>query len=89
MAAPRRAVELSIGSDDSARLELIARSRTQPAMRVDRARMFLAYNADLSSVAVRERIGVVRYTVRRCVRRAEPWASLRRSKEVRDPARHL
>jgi len=71
MAAPRRVVELSIGSDDLARLELIARSRTEPAMRVERARMLLAYHADPSSVAVGERIGVMRHTVRRCVRRAE------------------
>jgi transposase len=71
MAAPRRVVELSIGSDDLARLESIARSRTEPAIRVERARMLLAYHADPSSVAVGERIGVMRHTVRRCVRRAE------------------
>jgi transposase len=71
MAAPRRVVELSIGSNDLARLEAIARSRSEPAMRVERARILLSYHANPSSVAVGERIGVMRHTVRRCVRRAE------------------
>jgi transposase len=71
MAAPRRVVEFSIGSDDLARLESIARSRTEPAIRVERARILLAYHANPSSVEVGERIGVMRHTVRRCVRRAQ------------------
>lgn len=71
MAAPRRVVELAIGSDDLARLESIARSRSEPAIRVERARMLLAYHANPSSVAVGEQVGVMRHTVRRCVRRAE------------------
>ena len=40
-------------------------------MRVERARILLAYHANPSSIAVGERIGVMRHTVRRCVRRAE------------------
>ncbi len=71
MAAPRRVVDLSIGADDLARLEAIARSRTEAAIRVERARMLLAYYANPSSVAVGERVGVMRHTVRRCVRRAQ------------------
>jgi len=71
MAAPRRVVELSIGSDEVSLLESIARSRTEPAIRVERARMLLAYRANLSSTAVGEQIGVMRHTVRRCVRRAQ------------------
>ncbi len=71
MAAARRKVEFSVSSDDLYRLESIARSRTEPAIRVERARMLLAYLANPSSVAVGERIGVMRHTVRRCVRRAE------------------
>ena len=71
MAAVRRKVEFSVSSDDLYRLESIARSRTEPAIRVERARMLLAYLANPSSVAVGERIGVMRHTVRRCVRRAE------------------
>ena len=71
MATPRRVVELSIGSDDLSLLESIARSRTEPAIRVERARMLLAYRANPSSTAVGEQIGVMRHTVRRCVRRAQ------------------
>jgi transposase len=71
MAAPRRVVELSIDSDEVSLLESIARSRTEPAIRVERARMLLAYRANPSSTAVGEQIGVMRHTVRRCVRRAQ------------------
>ena len=70
MAAPRRVVEFSIGSNELTQLEAIARSRTEAAIRVERARMLLAYHANPSAVAVGERIGVMRHTVRRCVRRA-------------------
>jgi transposase len=66
-------LELSIGTDDLARLESIARSRTEPAVRVERARLLLAYRADPSSTAVGQRIGVMRHTVRRCVRRARSF----------------
>jgi hypothetical protein len=51
MAAPRRVVELSIDPDDLSRLELIARSRTEPAIRVERLRILLAYQSNPSSVA--------------------------------------
>ena len=71
MTAPRRVVEFSIGADDLAQLESIARSRSEAAIRVERARILLAYHANPSSVAVGERIGVMRHTVRRCVRRAQ------------------
>src|SRR5690349_17256589 len=55
---------------DLARLEALARSRTEPASRVERARILLAYRAEPSSTAVGERIGVTHQTVQRCVRRA-------------------
>ena len=71
MAAPRRVVEFSIGADDLVRLESIARSRSEPAIRVERARLLLAYRSNPSSTAVGEQIGVMRHTVRRCVRRAQ------------------
>ncbi|MBV8095956.1 MAG: helix-turn-helix domain-containing protein [Acetobacteraceae bacterium] len=51
-------------------METIARSRTEPASRVERARNLLAYRADPSSTAVGERIGVTHQTVQRCLRRA-------------------
>src|SRR2546423_6595325 len=70
MAAPRRLIELSIGADDLALLEALARSRTEPASRVERARILLAYRAEPSSTAVGERFGITHHTVRRCLHRA-------------------
>jgi transposase len=51
-------------------LEVIARSRTEPASRVERARILLAYRSEPSSTAVGARIGVTHHTVQRCLRRA-------------------
>lgn len=70
MAAPRRIIEVSIGEADLARLETIARSRTEPAGRVERARILLACRADPSTYAVGEAIGVTHHTVLRCLDRA-------------------
>jgi transposase len=63
-------IELSIEADDLARLETMARSRTEPARSVQRARILLAYRSDPSSMAVAAQIGVTHRTVQRCVRRA-------------------
>ena len=41
MAAPRRVSDLAIGEEELAELEIISRSRTEPAGRVCRARMLL------------------------------------------------
>ena len=71
MAAPRRVIDLAVGADDLARLEAMSRSRTEPASRVERARILLAYRSDPSSTAVGERIGVTHHTVQRCLRRAQ------------------
>jgi len=70
MAAPRKAIEISIGADDVARLAAIARSRTEPASRVERARILLRYRDDPSSYGVGRALGVTHQTVRRCVARA-------------------
>jgi transposase len=70
MAALRRVIEIKIGEEDLARLETIARSRTEPACRVERARILLAYRADPSTYAVGELIGVTHQTVQRCLHRA-------------------
>jgi len=59
-----------MGPDDLAQLEAMSRSRTEPASRVERARILLAYRSDPSSTAVGERIGVTHHTVQRCLRRA-------------------
>jgi len=70
MAAPRRIIEISIGDEEVSWLERIARSRTEPACRVARARMLLAYRTDPSAHAVGEAIGVTHQTVLRCLDRA-------------------
>ena len=49
-----------------AKLRSIARSRTEPASRVERARILLRYRDDPSSYGVRMAVGVTHQTVRRC-----------------------
>jgi hypothetical protein len=70
MAAARRVIEISIGDEDLVRLEALSRSRTEPACRVERARILLAYRTDPSTYAVGEAIGVTHQTVQRCLDRA-------------------
>jgi transposase len=70
MTAWRRVIELSIGDEDLGRLVSITRSRTEPASRVERARMLLAYREDPSFFAVGRSLGVHHQTVQRCVERA-------------------
>lgn len=70
MAAPRRVIEISIEHEELVQLEAIARSRTEPACRVERARILLAYRTDPSTYAVGEAIGVTHQTVQRCLDRA-------------------
>jgi hypothetical protein len=70
MAAPRKEIEISIEAADLIELEAIARSRTEWACRVQRARILLGYRADPSTYAVGEAIGVTHQTVQRCLDRA-------------------
>ena len=70
MAAWRRAIELSLTDTDTARLTSIAQSRTEPASRVERARILLAYREDPSFFAVGQALGLHHQTVQRCVERA-------------------
>jgi transposase len=70
MAAWRRAIELSLGDADVARLRSIAQSRTEPASRVERARILLGYRQDPSFFAVGQALGLHHQTVQRCVERA-------------------
>src|SRR5262244_2123954 len=76
MTAWRRAIELSIGDADLAALRAIARSRTEPAIRVERARMLLAYRENPSFFAVGQAMGVHHQTVQRCVERAVAYGPL-------------
>src|SRR4051812_6553253 len=70
MAAWRRAVELSLTDMDTKKLTAIAQSRTEPASRVERARILLAYREDPSFFAVGQALGLHHQTVQRCVERA-------------------
>ena len=70
MTAWRRAIELSIGGEDLAKLVSITRSRTEQANRVERARMLLAYREDPSFFAVGRALDVHHQTVQRCAERA-------------------
>jgi transposase len=70
MAAPRRVVNLTISRKELSQLRSIARSRTEAAGRVGRARMLLAYREDPSFFAVGHALGVHHQTVQRCVERA-------------------
>src|ERR1700719_164977 len=85
MAAWRRAIELSLGDADTAKLRSIAQSRTEPPSRVERARILLAYREDPSFFAVGRALGLHHQTVQRCVERvvAEgPMAAL--EQELKD-----
>jgi transposase len=70
MAAWRRAIELSLGDEDRAKWRSIAQSRTEPASRVERARILLAYREAPSFYAVGRALGLHHQTVQRCVERA-------------------
>jgi transposase len=70
MAALRKVVEFSIGATDAAKLQSIARSRTESASRVERARILLRYRDDPSHYAVGRAVGVTHQTVQRCLARA-------------------
>ena len=70
MAAWRRAIELSLGDTDLEKLKSVARSRTEPASRVERARILLSYWENSSFFAVGQALGLHHQTVQRCVERA-------------------
>jgi transposase len=76
MAALRLVVELAIGEEDVTKLMAMTRSRTEPASRVERARMLLAYRDDPSFFAVGRALGVHHQTVQRCVERAMAFGPL-------------
>ncbi len=76
MAGRRKAIELAMSEEDLAALRAIARSRTEPASRVERARMLLAYREDPSFFAVGRALGVHHQTVQRCIERALVYGAL-------------
>jgi transposase len=76
VSAWRRVLELAIGEEDLRRLQVIARSRTEPASQVERARMLLAYREDPSFFAVGQALRVHHQTVQRCVERAVAYGPM-------------
>src|SRR5258707_11285906 len=76
MAGWRQAVEVAMTDEDVARLLAISRSRTEPASRVERAQMLLAYREKPSFFAVGQRLGVHHQTVQRCIERALAYGPL-------------
>jgi transposase len=76
VAGLRKAIELAMSEEDLAALRAIARSRTEPASRVERARMLLAYREDPSFFAVGRALGVHHQTVQRCVERALVYGAM-------------
>src|SRR3979490_2587968 len=76
MAGWRRAVELEITAGEIERLTALSRSRTEPASRVSRAQMLLAYRENPSFCAVGQRVGVHHQTVQRCIERALAYGPL-------------
>src|SRR3954462_2577181 len=76
MAGWRRAVELAMTCEEIERLTTLSRSRTEPASRVSRAQMLLAYRENPSFCAVGQRVGVHHQTVQRCVERALSYGPL-------------
>ena len=76
MAGWRRVVELTMTDEEIERLTVLSRSRTEPASRVSRAQMLLAYRKNSSFCAVGQRVGVHHQTVQRCVERALAYGPL-------------
>jgi transposase len=76
MARWRQAVELAMTDEEMETLTALSRSRTEPARRVERARMLLAYRENPSFFAVGQSLGVHHQTVERCVERALAYGPL-------------
>ena len=70
MVAARRIIALSVDADQRLALVEISRSRTEPANRVERARIILAYLEEPSAYAVAGAMRVSQQTVTRCLERA-------------------
>ena len=70
MARWRRAIELGMSAEEIESLTTLSRSRSEPARRVQRARMLLAYREMLSFYEVGRSLGVHHQTVERCIERA-------------------
>jgi transposase len=76
MARWRQALELAMSREDIESLSRVARSRGEPARRVERAQMLLDYRENPSFFAVGQKVGVHHQTVERCVERAVAYGPL-------------
>src|SRR6266853_2040093 len=76
MTASRRVIKFTIGKADLSELESIARSRTEPVGRVERARVLLAYRQDPSFYAVGQALGMHHQKVQRYIERAKAEGAL-------------
>jgi transposase len=76
MAGWRQVVELAMTNEEVARLAAVSRSRTEPASRVERAQMLLAYRENPSFFAAARTVGGHHQTVQRCVERALAYGPL-------------
>src|SRR3977135_3083525 len=76
MTASRRVIKFTIGNADLSELESIARSRTEPVGRVERARVLLAYRQDPSFYAVGQALGMHHQKVQRYIERAKAEGAL-------------
>jgi transposase len=76
MAGWRYAVELAMTDEEIAKLTSISRSRTEPASRVERAQMLLAYRETPSFYSAARGLGAHHQTVQRCVERALAYGPL-------------
>ena len=76
MAGWRQVVELAMTNEEVAMLAAVSRSRTEPASRVERAQMLLAYRENPSFFAAARRVGGHHQTVQRCVERALAYGPL-------------
>lgn len=76
MAGWRQTIELAMTAEEIETLTALSRSRTEPASRVARAAMLLAYRENPSFCAVARRLGVHHQTVQRCIERAVAYGAL-------------
>src|ERR1700741_1824044 len=82
-----RAIELSLGDGEVEKLRSIAQSRTEPANRVERARILLAYREGPAFYAVGQALGLHHQTVQRCVERAVAEGPMSALDDRRHPGR--
>src|SRR3984885_3769862 len=91
MAAWRRAIALSLEDEDIAKLRSMAQSRSEPASRVERARILLAYWEKLSLFCREPRVRAASSdgaALRRARRGGRPDGGARRSPAARSGAHH-